>query len=201
MYEIFLSIIDMIETFGYLGIFIMTFIEGSFIPIPGEITLIPAGYLIAKGKFSAVQVVLWGMLGTVAGFFASYFAAYYLGRTLMLRYGKYVFIDKKRLGKIEEFFAKHGHISVFIGRILPGLKHFISLPAGLARMDKKLFAIYSTCGAALWVPLLITIGYFIGDNEELISHYIKRLNYIIILSVILLLIAYRYFRSTKNERN
>ncbi|WP_322497834.1 DedA family protein [Candidatus Cyrtobacter comes] len=191
----------MVETFGYLGIFIMTLVEGSFVPIPSEITLIPAGYLIAKGKFSAIQVVFWSMLGTIAGFFLSYFAAYYLGRNLILRYGKYIFIDKKRLGKIEAFFEKHGNISVFIGRILPGLKHFISLPAGLARMDKKLFAIYSTCGAVIWVPLLILIGYFIGDNEELVSSYIKRLNYIIILSVILLLIAYRYLKSSKNERS
>ncbi len=192
--------IDLIESLGYLGIFLMTLVEGSFIPIPSEITIIPAGYLVAKGKFTLINVMFWSLSGTIAGVFISYFTAYYFGRNLLMRYGKYIFIDSSKLSKIEAFFMKHGHISVFIGRILPGLKHFISFPAGLARMDIKLFSIYSICGATLWVSILVFIGYSIGDNEELVAKYIKRINYVAITLVILLIAIYSYLRRERNER-
>ena len=176
MYELFLSVINFIESLGYIGIFIMTFVEGSLIPIPSEITLIPAGYLVTKGSFHIVNLLIISILGTLAGAIFSYYIALRFGRELLVKHGKYIFINSTKLAKIESFFEKHGAISTFTGRMLPGLKHFISVPAGLGKMNFKLFTIYSAAGSTIWVSILIAFGYFIGDNEALISKYLKYFN-------------------------
>ena len=190
MYELFLGITEFVESLGYIGIFIMTFIEGSFIPIPSEITLIPAGYLAAKGQFHLSYILFWSILGTLGGAFFSYYIALHFGRMLLIKYGKYLFINEYKLSKIETFFQKHGPISAFSGRMLPGIKHFISLPAGLGRMNFKTFAIYSTFGSALWVSLIVALGYLIGDNEHLINKYLKQINIGLIVFIIIITIFY-----------
>jgi len=141
MYEIFLEIVWFVENLGYLGILIMTFVESTFIPIPAEITLIPSGYLVHKGEMDGLLVLLVSSIGTLAGSLANYYIAYFFGRKLFTNKGKYFFINRSKLEKIEKFFASHGAISVFTGRFLPGVKHFISFPAGLAKMDLKPFCL------------------------------------------------------------
>ena len=203
MYELFLSLISFIESLGYVGIFIMTFVEGSLVPVPSEITLIPAGYLVTKGAFKIVPLLIVSIIGTLAGAMFSYYIALRFGRALLVKYGKYIFINSTKLAKIEHFFQKHGAVSTFTGRMLPGLKHFISVPAGLGKMNFKLFTIYSAAGSTIWVSLVIAFGYFIGDNEELIHKYLKYFNiglFAIILVVgifYLLKILARY--KTKNK--
>jgi len=190
MYEFFLQVVWFVESLGYFGIFIMTFIESTFIPIPSEITLIPAGDLVQKGQMSGLVVLLVSIAGTIGGALANYYIAYFFGRLLFVDKGKYFFLNPSKLKKIEQFFAEHGAISVFTGRFLPGVKHFISFPAGLAKMNLKLFALYTALGGAIWCTILITLGYIIGENEHLIKKYLKQLNFIFIILVSILVIYY-----------
>jgi membrane protein DedA with SNARE-associated domain len=181
MYEFFLEIVWFVESLGYFGIFIMTFVESTFIPIPAEITLIPAGYLVHKGELHGILVLLISTFGTLAGSTANYYIAYFFGRKLFADKGKYFFIKQSKLEKIEKFFVDHGAISVFTGRFLPGVKHFISFPAGLAKMNIKAFCLYTLAGGFIWCTVLILLGYMIGENELLIKKYLKQVNFILLI--------------------
>lgn len=199
MYEIFIKIVELVSNFGYPGIFIMTFIESTFIPVPAEITLIPAGYLVQKGEMNFYLVWLASVLGTLGGSLFNYYIAYSAGRQILLRYGKYLFVNEKKLSKIESFFVEHGAVSLFIGRLLPGVKHFISFPAGLAKMDIKVFCIYTVLGGAIWCFILIGLGYLIGENETLISKYLKQINLGMII-VISFIVAFYIWRKSASQK-
>jgi membrane protein DedA with SNARE-associated domain len=198
--EIFKLILNFVQTFGYTGIFIMTFIESTFIPIPSEFTLIPAGILIAKGELHLTPVLISGLTGTLLGSFVNYFIAYYFGRKLFINYGKYFFLKPGQLLSLELFFNKYGVISTFFGRMLPGIKHFISFPAGLARMNLKLFTLYTLLGSFIWLSFLLYLGHIINANEELISIYIRRFNIAIIFIVIFITILI-YITKKFKKRN
>ena len=156
---------------GYTGIFLLMAMESSVIPIPSEVVMPPAGYLVQQGKMDMLWVILSGTLGSLVGAYANYFAARYLGRPLLLKYGKYVWITEEHFDKVEKYFNDHGEISTFIGRLLPVIRHLISLPAGLAGMNHLKFTAYTLLGAGIWVSVLSWIGYFIGANQELIMKY------------------------------
>lgn len=198
--EAFTLILDFVETFGYLGIFFMTFIESTFLPIPSEFTLIPAGYLISKGTMHVTPVLLASLFGTITGSLLNYTIAYYFGRKLFINYGKYFFIKPGQLHSLELFFNKYGALSTFFGRMLPGIKHFISFPAGLARMNLKLFCIYTLMGSLIWVSFLLYLGHIIGTNEELISKYIKRFNFVIIFVAVAAIIFF-YIKHKQKKVN
>ena len=187
LYEGFLKVAELVHEFGYLGIFFMTFIESTFIPIPAEITLIPAGYLVQKGLMNGVLVLLVSTAGTLGGSLLNYYIAYYYGRKLFINYGKYFFMNIEKLTKLESFFEEHGAISTFTGKLLPGIKHFISFPAGLAKMPMKTFIIFTTAGGAIWCGVLILLGHLIGQNEDLIHKHLKQVNFIIFLFVVCLI--------------
>jgi membrane protein DedA with SNARE-associated domain len=160
-----------IGAMGYPGIFLLMAMESSVIPIPSELVMPPAGYLAQQGKMSMLAAILCGTIGSLIGAYANYYAAHYLGRPLILKYGKYVWITEEKFAKVETFFLKHGEISTFIGRLLPVVRHLISLPAGLAGMHHWKFSLYTLLGAGIWCTVLAWIGYFIGENQELIMRY------------------------------
>ena len=164
-------LLQTIGTLGYPGIFLLMAMESSIIPIPSELVMPPAGYLAQQGKMSMTVAIICGTAGSLVGAYANYYAAHYLGRPLLLKYGKYVFITEEKFAKVECFFLKHGEISTFIGRLLPVIRHLISLPAGLAGMNHVKFALYTLLGAGIWCTVLTFIGYFIGSNQELIMKY------------------------------
>jgi membrane protein DedA with SNARE-associated domain len=145
--------------------------ESSVIPIPSELVMPPAGYLAHLGKMNMTAAIICGTLGSLVGAYANYLAAHYLGRPLLLKYGKYVWITEEKFAKVETFFHKHGEISTFIGRLLPVIRHLISLPAGLAGMNHWKFSLYTLAGAGLWCTVLTWIGYLIGKEEALIVRY------------------------------
>lgn len=190
MYELFLQIVELVESFGYFGIFIMTFIESTFIPIPAEVTLIPAGYLIQKGEMYAVAVWAVSVLGTLGGSLTNYYIAYHFGRKFLLKYGRYFFINEEKLKSMEYFMEKHGAISMFSGRLLPGIKHFISFPAGLGKMNIFVFSLYTVLGGAIWCAILLWLGHAIGENEHLIAKYLKQINFILFVSIVCLVAFY-----------
>ncbi|MFM8330415.1 MAG: DedA family protein [Candidatus Methylumidiphilus sp.] len=164
-------LVTTIGDMGYLGIFLLMAMESSIIPIPSEVVMPPAGYLAQQGKMDMTLVILSGTFGSLVGAYANYFAARFLGRPLLLKYGRYVWITEEHFGHVEKYFKDHGEISTFIGRLLPVVRHLISLPAGLAGMNHLKFTVYTLLGAAIWVSVLSWIGYFIGSNQELITRY------------------------------
>lgn len=132
-------LMHVIETLGYPGVFIMSALESTFLPIPSSATLVPAGYLIHQGVWNGPLVFLIAIAGTLTGSLANYALAYYCGRYMLVRYGKYMLMDEAKLESIERFFQKYGAMSIFLGRLVAGVRHFISFPAGLAKMNVVAF--------------------------------------------------------------
>ena len=188
------TLVDLIFDWGYLGIFIMMAIESSFIPFPSEIVLIPAGYLASKGEMSITMIMLAGLGGSLIGAFINYFLALSLGRKILIKYGKYFFIKETTLNKMDDYFAKHGAISTFIGRLIPGIRQLISIPAGIARMNLVKFSIYTSLGAGIWAFILTMLGYFIGENQDLIDTYLKQITILVLFLLVLLGSWYAYKR-------
>ena len=190
IHEIAQYLVDTIGSMGYLGIFLLMFLESTFFPFPSEIIMIPAGYLAYKGEMNLYIIVLVGILGSVLGALLNYYLAMYLGRKIILKYGKYFFIKEETLDKLDTFFTKHGEISTFTGRLIPGIRQLISLPAGLARMNIAKFSFFTALGAGIWVVVLVAIGYLVGSNQELISEYMKSATLIALASVLVIVIFY-----------
>ena len=190
IHEIANTIVGYIGDMGYWGIFLLMFLESTFFPFPSEIIMIPAGYLAYKGEMNVYIVVLVGILGSVAGALFNYYLAMHFGRKFILKYGKYFFIKEETLDKLEAFFLKHGELSTFNGRLIPGIRQLISLPAGLARMNIAKFSLYSGLGAGIWVIVLVALGYLLGSNEELISEYLKSATLIALISVVFITLFY-----------
>lgn len=188
-------IVETVGSLGYIGIFIMMFLESSFFPFPSEIVMVPAGYLAYKGEMNIYLAILSGITGSLAGALLNYFLAVKYGRIFLIKYGKYFFIKEETITKMEDFFKSHGHISTFSGRLIPAVRQYISFPAGLARMNLLLFSIYTTLGAAIWVIILTLLGYYLGDNELLVKEYLR---YIIIgILVLLSVLAFWYYKKNK----
>ena len=190
LHDIALFLVDKIGDMGYLGIFLLMFLESTFFPFPSEVIMIPAGYLAYKGEMNLYIVVLVGIIGSVAGALFNYYLAMYFGRGFLLKYGKYFFIKEETLDKLEAFFQKHGELSTFNGRLIPGIRQLISLPAGLARMNILRFSFYSALGAGIWVIVLVALGYLLGSNEALISEYLHTATLIALVSVVFITIFY-----------
>ncbi|PAF47498.1 alkaline phosphatase [Helicobacter sp. 12S02634-8] len=162
MSEIITFIIDGVGSLGYFGIFIMMFLESSFFPFPSEVVMIPAGYLAYQGQMNIYIAILFGILGSLCGALFNYYIAWKFGRGIILTYGKYFLFTEKSMLKMENYFKKHGEISTFLGRLIPGVRQYISLPAGLAKMGLVKFCFYSALGAGIWVGILSIFGYYIG---------------------------------------
>ena len=183
-------ILSTVHGWGYLGIFILMALESTVLPIPSELVLIPAGYLAFQGKMSLALILLSATAGCLTGAFINYTFALWVGRPFLERWGKYFFVRPALLHKTDRFFQDYGKISTFSGRLIPGIRHLISLPAGLARMNPASFAAYTMLGAGLWSSVLTLTGYFIGGNEALIHTYLPILSIIIIAAAIIIFIAY-----------
>lgn len=183
-------LVEFVHHFGYLGIFIMTFLESTFAPIPSEVTMVPAGYLVHKGEMNLWLVLFFSITGTLAGSYFNYWVAQHYGRRFLLAYGKYFFLAPEKIDYIERYFKSHGEISIFTGRLIPGLRHFISFPAGLARMDLKKFCIYTGVGGGIWMVTLTLTGYLIGDNKELVKTYMPFITYASLAAVTVMASVY-----------
>ncbi|MBI4843930.1 MAG: DedA family protein [Nitrospirae bacterium] len=199
MHELIMWLVNTIGDMGYTGIFLLMAMESSVIPVPSELVMPPAGYLAHQGEMNAWIAIFWGTAGSLVGAYANYFAAHYLGRPLLLRYGKYVWITEEKFAKVEKYFKDHGEISTFIGRLLPVVRHLISLPAGLAGMNHFKFSFYTLAGAGIWVTILTYIGYFIGANQELIMKYSRQA--LIGVVVISAVIIFFYVRAHQKKRH
>lgn len=163
MNDIIHFIVDTVGALGYVGVFCMMFLESSFFPFPSEVVMIPAGYLVYKGSMDMSLALLAGAAGSLAGAVFNYVLALYFGRAFVVRFGKYVFFSEQTMAKMEGYFSRHGEISTFLGRLIPGVRQYISLPAGLAKMNLWKFSIYTTLGALIWITILAVFGYYVGE--------------------------------------
>lgn len=156
-------IVNIVGQLGYIGIFAMMFLESSFFPFPSEVVMIPAGYLAFNGNMNIYIAIFIGILGSLSGSLFNYVLALKFGRMLILRFGRYFFFSEETMNKMEDFFKVHGEISTFVGRLIPVVRQYISLPAGLAKMNLIKFSIYTSLGAGIWVIILTILGYYIGE--------------------------------------
>ena len=154
---------------GYPGITVLMMLESSFFPFPSEVVLPPAGYLAAQGRMSLPLVLLFGLSGSLLGALANYGLAVWLGRPLLHRYGRYLLISERSLDRAEAFFRRHGEIGTFVGRLVPVIRQYISLPAGLARMRLDRFVAYTALGAGIWCGILTAIGWYIGRHAAVLE--------------------------------
>lgn len=198
--ELFNFLVLIIKDLGYFGIFIGMMIESTIFPIPSEIILIPAGALIARGEMTFSLVFLTAIVGTIVGAMINFLFALYFGRAvvnaLLKKYGKFLFITPRRLEKADNYFMKHGEITTFVGRLIPIVRHLISLPAGFSKMNVIKFITYTTLGAGIWSAFLIYLGYLFWDrlewiNVQLNSFYVPLLILVFIIVIIYILVIKR----------
>jgi membrane protein DedA with SNARE-associated domain len=179
----------------FLGIFLGVFLETIFPPIPSEIILPLSGYLISfynLSFFGLIIGILIATVGTTTGSLLYYLAAFKFRRKFVEKYGKYFFIDKKKLRAADNWFKKHGKKAVFFGRMLPGIRELISLPAGFSKMKLKDYIIYTFFGSLIWCSFLTSIGYFLGENWKTLQ--LEKLSHLIFFTIILAIIAYLIFK-------
>ena len=165
------SLTELIFRLSYLGIALLMALESSFIPFPSEVVLPPAGYLAAQGRMSAPLAVAAGIAGSLVGALINYFLAAKLGRPLLYKYGKRLFIKEASLDRAEQFFQRHGEISMFVGRLIPVIRQLISLPGGFARMRIDRFILYTAAGAGIWCAILAYIGWYVGRHASVFASF------------------------------
>lgn len=162
-------LVDTIRGLGYPGLLILMAMESSVLPVPAELVMPPAGYLAATGQMNLWLALLCGTAGSMIGAWANYWVASNLGRWVFVRYGRWVMLTEKSLQRTERFFARHGEIATFVGRLFPVLRHLISIPAGIARMRLGRFFLYTGLGASIWCSVLLAIGWVIGKGGRVLS--------------------------------
>ena len=196
-------IITFMEQYGYWALFITMTLENANVPIPSEIVLGFAGYLIARGVFDTTTTIIVGTLAGILGSVLSYWMGEYGGRPLLLKYGKYIFFNEHKFELAEKLFNKYGGAAVFIGRLLPGVRTFISFPAGMARYSMTPFFIWTVLGTIPWTILLVWLGKKLGENwKDLIEYNHEFLIIMIAIFVIIgVVFAVKYYRSKSSNRN
>ena len=192
-------IVEGVSALGYPGIVILMFLESSFFPFPSEVVMIPAGYLSSTGRMNLVLAIVCGTLGSVLGAVFNYYLGKKLGRPFLTRYGRYMLLNEERLLEIESKFNRHGEIITFIGRLLPGIRQYISFPPGITRMNLLRFALFTSLGAGIWVTILALLGYFLGENQQLIYQHLSEITYLLIVFsiAVILVYAFRYRRRSR----
>jgi membrane protein DedA with SNARE-associated domain len=199
VHEAVMWLVETIGSCGYTGIFLLMAMESSIIPVPSELVMPPAGYLACQGRMEFWAAVAAGTVGSLVGAYANYFAARHLGRPLVLKYGRYVLMPPEKFLKVERFFLEHGEISTFVGRLLPVIRHLISIPAGLSGMNHFRFTLYTLLGAGIWVTILTYIGFVIGQNRELVMAYSHRALWGVIAASALLVAGYVLYRKYRSK--
>ncbi|MFH1413065.1 MAG: DedA family protein [bacterium] len=192
-------LLDLFGQLGYGGIIALMTIESSFIPFPSELVIPPAGYLASQGQFNLTLVILSGTLGSLLGALANYYLAKLLGRTVIYafaktKFAKWMLIKPSKIERAEKYFLKYGNISTFIGRLVPGVRQLISIPAGLAKMKLRNFIIYTVLGALIWNTVLAVLGYWMGSNKGMLNQleYLSLIGFgLFILLLIYIIINHR----------
>jgi len=184
-----------VQRLGYAGVFLLMAVESSVVPLPSELVMPPAGDLAQRlPDWNLSGVIAVGTLGSLAGALANYWLAMAIGRPLLLlligRYGRFLHLSVKTYERAEAFFQRHGAISIFVGRLLPGVRHLVSIPAGLSRMNLIVFSGLTVAGAGLWNAILAYLGYWFGREPQQLSEAMKRYVHWVVAGALLLVALY-----------
>jgi membrane protein DedA with SNARE-associated domain len=192
-------IVNSISSLGYYGVGLMMTIESACIPLPSEVIMPFAGFLAAQGKFSLIGVSLAGAFGCVVGSVIAYAVGYWGGRIFIEKYGKYILISSHDLNIADNFFNKYGSSAIFFSRLLPVVRTFISLPAGIAGMNFNKFVIYTFLGSLPWCLGLAYLGKILGDHWNTLGIYFHRFDFVIVIIIIALAVWYirRHIKNMK----
>lgn len=193
-------LVNVVGSLGYPGIVMLMFLESSFFPFPSEVVMPPAGYLASQGRMSLIAVFACGIAGSLLGALFNYYIAMRWGRKFFDRFGKYFFVSPEVLDKAEAFFLKHGHISTFTARLLPVIRQYVSLPAGLARMNLTKFCLYTGLGSGLWVVVLTMIGYWIGYGTNNFQDVLRKTTIVLAIFCVLLIAGYAAYNRQKRNK-
>ena len=186
---------------GYFGLFVLMALESMIAPVPSEVVMPFAGYLVLQGRFDFWIALLVSGLGSIFGSVLSYYIGFYGGRPFVLRYGKYLLLEKEHLEWTENWFRKQGQKTIFISRFIPVVRHLISIPAGIAKMTINKFVIYTFLGATIWNFILLYAGFKLGEHWDKIHQYSKELDIIFVALVILFFVYFIWkHRERKNEK-
>jgi membrane protein DedA with SNARE-associated domain len=190
-----------IAQLGYVGIFFLMMLESMVVPVPSEFVMPFAGFLIIEGSFNFILVIVASTLGSITGSLLFYYVGKTGGHTLVEKYGKYVLVDTQDIVKTEEWFKKRGELTIFLARLVPVVRHLISLVAGIGKMDVKKFAVYTILGAGLWNGILTYLGFILGQHWDEVSQYTESLDLVIIILLIAgcLYFVYRHLKRRKKN--
>lgn len=197
-------ITDIITSFGYLGVFVLMTFESALIPIPSEVTMPFAGFMVGLGKLNFLLVVFIGAIGNLIGSLMAYALGYWGGETvvhnLVRKYGKYLLITLEEVETSEKWFKNHGSKIAFFSRLLPVVRTFISLPAGIAKMNVLHFSIYTFLGSFLWSAFLAWLGLMLGQNWNVLGGYFHKFDYLIVATGLILTALYVYHKIQKIKK-
>ena len=193
----------LISSLGYTGVFILMMFESMILPVPSELVMPFAGFLVVEGRFTFLGVIIASSLGSIVGSLISYYIGFYGGNRFVLRFGKYLLLDSEDLKKTEEWFALRGEKTVLISRFIPVVRHLISIPAGIGRMDLKKFLIYTLIGATAWNGILAYVGYKLGEHWEDVRVYSEPLSMVMagVIVVVGGYFVYRHVRHKSKKKN
>jgi membrane protein DedA with SNARE-associated domain len=200
-----LWLVDGIGALGYPGIVLLMALESSVFPVPSELVMPPAGYLAATQKMDLLVALACGTFGSLIGAYVNYVVASRVGRWIFVRYGRWVLLSSRSLERTERFFARHGEIATFIGRLFPVIRHLISIPAGLARMRLDRFILFTGAGAAIWCSVLLGVGWLIGKaggtlNRDQVALHTRHVVVLMIPISIALVAAYLWWQRRRGAR-
>ncbi|MDD5181974.1 MAG: DedA family protein [Candidatus Nanoarchaeia archaeon] len=185
---------SLITSAGYFGVYVLMILESMVFPIPSELVMPLAGFLAYTGQFSFWMVCIVATIGTITGSIISYYMGAKGGNPLFIKYGKYFLLDIADLEKAEEWFRKSGEITILAGRLVPVVRHLISIVAGVAKMDIGKVIVYTAIGGFIWNTFLAGAGYLLGQNWRLIKHYLEPISLIVLLLMAGLAVFFFYRR-------
>lgn len=192
---------------NYFTIMLLMAIESSFIPLPSELVIPPAAWRAANGDLNIVLVVVFGTIGAMIGALFNYYLALWIGRPLVYKFadcrlGRLCLLDSEKVKKAEDFFIRRGNMSTLIGRLIPGVRHLISIPAGLVKMNMLNFLTYTAIGAGIWNIILATIGYLAHGQGDIINKYSSEISFGIMVLAILFVayVIYKAFIKKKKPK-
>lgn len=201
--ELFHSVFDWyMANLNYFTVWLLMLIESTFLPMPSEVVIPFAAYKAAQGELNIFLVVIFGTIGALSGSLVNYYLSYFLGRPIVYRFadskvGKMFLLSKEKVLHAEEYFRKNGKSSTFIGRLVPGVRHLISIPAGLAKMNIRDFILYTVVGAGIWNIILAVVGYYVYELRDKIFPYIGH----ILVGVGIIFIVYLLVKARISKKN
>ncbi len=197
-------IIHLIHSAGYFGVFILMMLNSALVPIPSEVTMPFAGYLTQIGAFSLPLVILFGSLGDLTGALIAYAIGYYLEETVILnlinKYGKFILLSEHEYLKAVSMYKKYGSGITFFSRLLPGVRSFISVPAGLSEMKLPKFMLFTFLGSLVWTTILALVGYYLGAHWDSIAPIYSKFQLVIVVVFVLLVAYYIYHKLKGNKK-